>query len=87
MFEREEIHSGNYHDSKGQIVVPSSLRKKYGMEAGTRIVFLEDEDAGYIIMKPITPQYVHKLRGMLKGSAGLRALKEDRQREKNLECT
>ena len=70
--------------SKGQVVIPSRLRKKYGMEEGTRIEFLEDEEAGYIIMKPITPQYVHKLRGMLKGNAGMKALNEDRQREKEL---
>ena len=70
--------------SKGQVVIPSRLRKKYGMEEGTRIEFLEDEAAGYIIMKPITPQYVHKLRGMLKGNAGLQALKNDRQREQEL---
>ncbi len=70
--------------SKGQVVIPSRLRKKYGMEEGTRIEFLEDEDAGYIIMKPITPQYVHRLRGMLKGSAGMKALREDRQIEKDL---
>ena len=70
--------------SKGQVVIPSRLRKKYGMGEGTRIELLEDEDAGTIIMKPITPQYVHKLRGMLKGNAGMRALKEDRQTEKDL---
>ena len=70
--------------SKGQIVIPSRLRKKYGMEEGTHIELIEDEEAGYIIMKPITPQYVHKLRGMLKGNAGMKALKEDRQREQEL---
>ncbi len=70
--------------SKGQIVIPSKLRRKYGIEEGTRIEFIENEDEGYIIMKPITPQYVHKLRGILKGNAGMKALKEDRQREKEL---
>jgi AbrB family looped-hinge helix DNA binding protein len=70
--------------SKGQIVIPSKLRRKYGIEEGTRIEFVEDEEAGSIIMKPITPQYVRRLRGMLKGSAGLKALKADRQKEKEL---
>ena len=68
--------------SKGQIVIPSKLRRKYGIEEGTRIEFIEEE--GYIIMKPITPQYVHSLRGILKGNAGMKSLKEDRQREKEL---
>ena len=70
--------------SKGQIVIPARLRKKYGIEEGTRIELLEDEEAGQIILKPITPQYVHKLRGMLKGNVGMKALKEDRQRERDL---
>lgn len=70
--------------SKGQIVIPARLRKKYGIEEGTRIEFIENEDEGTIIMKPITPQYVRKLRGILKGNAGMKALKEDRQKEKEL---
>ncbi len=68
--------------SKGQIVIPSKIRRKYGIEEGTRIEFIEED--GYIIMKPITPQYVHSLRGILKGNAGMKALKEDRQKEKEL---
>jgi AbrB family looped-hinge helix DNA binding protein len=70
--------------SKGQIVIPSRLRKKYGMEEGTRIEFIEDEKSGSLILKPITPQYVHSLRGVLRGKGGLEALKEDRQKEKDL---
>ncbi len=68
--------------SKGQIVIPSKIRRKYGIEEGTRIEFIEED--GYIIMKPITPQYVHNLRGILKGNAGMKALKDDRQKEKEL---
>jgi AbrB family looped-hinge helix DNA binding protein len=68
--------------SKGQIVIPSKIRRRYGIEEGTRIEFIEED--GYIIMKPITPQYVRSLRGILKGSAGMKALKDDRQKEKEL---
>lgn len=70
--------------SKGQIVIPSRIRKNFGIEEGTRIEFIEDKEAGVIIMKPITPQYVHSLRGILKGNAGMKALKEDRQKEREL---
>ncbi len=31
--------------SKGQIIIPAKLRRKYGIEEGTRIEFIEDEDA------------------------------------------
>lgn len=66
--------------SKGQIVIPSGLRRKYGLKGGIRIRLVDDGEQ--IILKPITPEYVHKLRGMLKGKGGLRALVEDRRMEK-----
>ena len=68
--------------SKGQIVIPSSLRRKFGLKEGVRIQLLDDGEQ--IVLKPITPQYVRKLRGILKGSKGMQALIEDRQMEK--EC-
>jgi AbrB family looped-hinge helix DNA binding protein len=66
--------------SKGQIVIPSSLRRKFGLKEGVRIQLLDDGEQ--IVLKPITPQYVRKLRGILKGSKGMQALIEDRQMEK-----
>jgi AbrB family looped-hinge helix DNA binding protein len=70
--------------SKGQIVIPSRVRKNFGIEEGTRIELIEDRAAGVIILKPVTAQYVHSLRGMLKGTAALDALKADRQKEQDL---
>jgi AbrB family looped-hinge helix DNA binding protein len=70
--------------SKGQIVIPSPIRKNFGIEKGTRIEVLEDKAAGIIILKPVTPLYVRSLRGILKGSGALQALKEDRRKEKEL---
>ena len=70
--------------SKGQIVIPSRVRKNFAIEQGTRIELIEDKAAGVIILKPVTPQYVHSLRGILKGPAALQALKEDRRKEKEL---
>jgi AbrB family looped-hinge helix DNA binding protein len=68
--------------SKGQIVIPALIRKNFGIEKGARIEVIEDKAAGIIILKPVTPQYVHSLRGILKGSVALQALKEDRRKEK-----
>ncbi|HZY42505.1 MAG TPA: AbrB/MazE/SpoVT family DNA-binding domain-containing protein [Anaerolineae bacterium] len=70
--------------SKGQIVIPSRVRKNFGIEEGTRIELIEDRAAGVIILKPVTAQNVHSLRGMLKGTAALEALKDDRQKERDL---
>ena len=68
--------------SKGQIVIPSRLRQKYDMKEGTRIQIIDDGEQ--IILKPITPEYVHRLRGLLKGKGGMKALLEDRRRERDL---
>ncbi len=70
--------------SKGQIVIPSSMRKKLGIREGTRIQIELDEDAKEIILKPITREYVHSLRGKYKGKGLLEELMVEKQRERKL---
>ena len=48
--------------SKGQIVIPSSVRRKFGIKEGTRIQINVSEDEKEIILTPITREYVHSLR-------------------------
>jgi AbrB family looped-hinge helix DNA binding protein len=63
-----EVHA----TARGQIVIPSGLRRKYGIRAGTRIVI---EDGGqHIILKPMTGRYLRQLQGVLKGRGALKAL-------------
>jgi AbrB family looped-hinge helix DNA binding protein len=50
--------------SKGQLVVPAELRRKHGIEAGTRVKFLEDQ-FGRIVLQPITEHYVDRVMGCL----------------------
>jgi AbrB family looped-hinge helix DNA binding protein len=52
--------------SKGQLVIPVELRRKHGIEAGTKVRFLEDE-FGRIILQPVTEDYIHRVRGCLAG--------------------
>ena len=70
--------------SKGQIVIPSSLRKKLGIKEGTRIQIELDEDSGEIILKPITREHVHSLRGKFKGKGLLKALMAEKKKERAL---
>jgi AbrB family looped-hinge helix DNA binding protein len=65
---------------KGQIVIPASLRRKYGMKAGTKIQIYDDGER--IILKPITAEFYRRLRGSLKGKKALKMLLEDRAIEK-----
>ncbi len=48
--------------SKGQLVIPAELRRRYHIKAGTRVRF-EDSDGG-ILVRPITDAYIASLRGI-----------------------
>ena len=68
---------------KGQVVVPVSLRKKYGIAGGTRVAWI---DTGSVIkLIPIPEDPVSALRGCSKGeglsASLLRDREEDRKRE------
>ncbi len=66
--------------SKGQLVIPAELRRKHGLQAGTKVKFLED-DFGRIVIQPITEEYIDRVRGMLAGGPDLLAtLREERRR-------
>lgn len=71
-----------YFTVKGQVVIPRWLRKEFDIEEGTRAFVYQDGDA--IVLKPITPKHIKNLRGSLKGSGVLKALMEDRKREREL---
>ncbi len=70
--------------TKGQIVIPSAIRRKLGIKEGTRIQIEVDETGHRIILTPITREYIHSLRGKYKGRGLLKALEEDRKREREL---
>ena len=73
-----------YATIKGQIVIPSSVRRKFGIKQGTRIEIEVDEANQRIILKPITREYIHSLRGKYKGKGLLKALMAEKKREREL---
>lgn len=68
---------------KGQVVIPSKLRRKFGIKKGTQ-VYLYERD-GEIIIKPITDEYIRSMAG-LTGTKGrlLKALMEEKVKEREL---
>lgn len=70
--------------TKGQIVIPSSIRRKLGIRSGTRIQVELDDANSRIILRPITRELVHSLRGKLKGKGLLKELSAEKAREKEL---
>jgi AbrB family looped-hinge helix DNA binding protein len=73
-----------YVTSKGQLVVPSGLRRRYGIKPGTRINFLEED--GRIIFQPVTRDYIRTFRGRFKLEAdekpATQELAEDRDADR-----
>jgi len=69
---------------KGQIVIPSSVRRKFGIKEGTRIQIEADEKTHHIILTPITREYIFSLRGKYMGKGLMKTLMEERRREKEL---
>jgi AbrB family looped-hinge helix DNA binding protein len=68
--------------AKGQVVIPRRLRKEFEIEEGTKAQVYEEN--GNIILKPITSKFIKSLRGSLKGSGVMKAMMEDRKREREL---
>jgi AbrB family looped-hinge helix DNA binding protein len=73
-----------YATTKGQIVIPSKVRRKLGIKVGTRIQIEVDEEAQRIILTPITREYIHSLRGKYKGKGLLKSLMAEKKREREL---
>ncbi|RJR29035.1 MAG: AbrB/MazE/SpoVT family DNA-binding domain-containing protein [Desulfobacteraceae bacterium] len=72
----------SYATAKGQIVIPAKIRKKYGIEPGTKIKFIDEGER--IVLQPITPEYVRRLRGKYKGKGLLKALCEEKKHEREI---
>jgi AbrB family looped-hinge helix DNA binding protein len=68
---------------KGQVVIPSKLRRKFGIKRGTQVYLYER--GGEIVIKPVTDEYLRSLAGIM-GTKGklLKALMEDKAKEREL---
>ncbi len=68
---------------KGQVVIPSKLRRRFGIKKGTQVYLYERE--GEIVLKPITDEYIRTMAGMT-GTKGrlLKALMEEKAKEREL---
>lgn len=73
-----------YVTTKGQIVIPSKMRKKFGIKPGTRVNFFYEEDGIKIV--PLTSDTVKANIGFLgkDGPSLLKALIEEKKREREL---
>lgn len=69
--------------TKGQLVIPSKLRRKYSIREGTQVAFVEEENR--LVLQPLTPEFIRTLRGSLKGEpSAAKILRDERKREREL---
>jgi AbrB family looped-hinge helix DNA binding protein len=73
-----------YVTSKGQLVVPSRIRRRFGIKPGTRINFVEEGER--IIFQPVTREYISSFCGIYRQKPGeksvVQELIEERRAEK-----
>ncbi len=69
--------------SKGQIVIPATLRKRYRLMEGTTIVF--QEDRGRLVLEPNDYSAIYALQGTLKDFPLEQALEAERAMERQRE--
>ena len=51
--------------SKGQIVIPAELRRKYNIDRGSKINVLDGD--GEIILRPVLQDAIQQARGIFRG--------------------
>jgi AbrB family looped-hinge helix DNA binding protein len=51
--------------AKGQVVIPVEIRRRFQIDEGTRVAFLEEE--GRLFMQPVTDEFIDAMQGMLAG--------------------
>lgn len=70
--------------TKGQVVIPSAIRKHLNLKEGTTLCVTEEGDK--IIFQPLTREYFHRMAGILPTKGRLtRALIQERAKDKERE--
>jgi len=70
--------------SKGWVVIPQELRRKYGLRPGSRVQVVDY--GGSLAIVPVPEDPIATARGMLAGEpSGTRELLEERRREQERE--
>jgi AbrB family looped-hinge helix DNA binding protein len=51
--------------AKGQVVIPVDIRRKFQIDEGTRVAFLEE--GGRLFIQPVTDEFIEGMKGILTG--------------------
>jgi len=71
--------------AKGQIVIPSKIRRRLNIKKGTKLYVEQRGDE--LIIRPVTPTYFEKIAGILQTKGRLsKALLEERAKDREREA-
>src|SRR6266849_2437207 len=74
-------------NARGQVTIPSELRKQLEIKPGTRVTWFEER--GRLMLAPMTPRRMNEIRGFLKPKPGepsmFEELFKERERERRRE--
>ena len=65
--------------SKGQVVIPAELRDQMGITSGTKVAIQREDN--HLIVRPVTAEYIRRVRGCLQGNDSLVAAREREHRQ------
>jgi len=51
--------------AKGQVVIPVDIRRRFQIDEGTRVAFLEEQ--GRLFIQPVTDEFIDNMKGVLAG--------------------
>jgi AbrB family looped-hinge helix DNA binding protein len=71
--------------SKGQITIPSKVRKELGIKDGTILRVDVNEATRQIILTPVTREFVRSLRVKYKGMGLMKALMEEKKQTNQIQ--
>lgn len=73
-----------YVTTKGQLVIPARLRRRFGIKPGTKVCFVERGNE--ILFQPVTKEYIKSVCGMLKSDSSVtEELLKERAKDKERE--
>lgn len=64
--------------AKGQVVIPVDIRRKFQIDEGTRVAFLEED--GRLFIQPVTNEFIEEMKGILAGRGLPASIDKDRDR-------
>jgi AbrB family looped-hinge helix DNA binding protein len=65
--------------TKGQVVIPVDIRRKFSINEGTRVAFLEE--GGRLFLQPVTDEFIDAMKGALAGRGLPDRVERDRDRD------